>query len=376
MRLEIAGSKDNLELLDFYQQFPLRGLVELKVDRHQDFFAPYKAMSDQYRVYCLRDENDNNLQATASFIFRESLLDGKQVRVAYATDLRVANNRKAIVGWSQHFLPVMEQVMKDHDVSHIFSSINLTDPGALNAFVRPRTMKRPMPRYFLYRKFDLVTLHGRFPWAAKPLESLRIEKGSEKNLESLGLYISKRAQYRPFSTCWNKESLLKKIQRLPGLKLEDFLIAFNHQGEVVGCMAPWSPQNVQSLIPLSYSLLGHNFRQTLKFLWLLGMTRKLTKPVVSTGEESPLLFHYLTNLFVDNEDVFESLLWYAFEGIGSKNFLTYTHTDQDFRLKPPESWISAHLPHALYAVVPPVSETPAFLHPSISLNPEIELSFL
>jgi hypothetical protein len=371
MELRIAGPEDNTELIEFFKEFPLKGLVELKVDRNQDFFAPYKLQSDQYKTYTLRDEQ-KELHAAASIVVRNTWMDGQTLKVATAADLRVRNNRRAILQWSQHFLPVLRKEIKENEVSSIFSAISLSDLTALNTFIRPRNMKRAMPRYYLYRKFNLVSLHGRFPWAEPPLSHLRIQQGSPTNADALLAYIVRRSQYRPFASVWNVDSFEKKLGRLFGMKLSDFFIAFDSDDNVIGCMAPWSPSGIQDLIPLSYSLRAHNFRQFLKFLWIFGLTRRLAKPLVSTGVESKLQFRYLTNVFADNEDVFESLLYSCFESLTPHEFLVYAHTDQDYRLLPPQSWITASLPYALYAVAPPEMEMPAFLHPSQGLNPEIE----
>lgn len=371
MNLEIASSDDNQNLISFFKEFPVKGLVDLKIDRNQDFFAPYRLQSDEFRTYLLKDE-ENKIQAAASILVREAMSDKNVLKIATASDLRVRSNRKAILQWSNHFLPVLEREMQEHNLSSIFSIINLSDPTALNTFIRPRTMKRPMPRYYLYRKFRMVTLHGRYPWAKAPLSTIKIRQGSTANSDALASYIIRRSQFRPFASVWDLSSFEKKMERLTGQKLSDFLIAFDSDENVVGCLAPWSPSGIQDLIPLSYSLRGHNFRQFLKFLWLFGMTRRLAKPVASTGEESKLQFRYLTNVFADNEDVFESLLYTAFENMTSQEFLLYAHTEQDYRLSPPLSWISASLPYALYAVSLPEKEMPLFLDPSISLNPEIE----
>lgn len=371
MKLEIAAASDNLELIQFFKDFPISGLVDLKIDRNQDFFAPYKLQSEQYRTYLLKDEEEK-IHAAASFIIRETATEGQRMRVATATDLRVSPNRRAILQWSNHFLPVLQKETEENQISSVFSAINLSDPTVLNTFIRPRNMKRAMPRYYLYRKFFLHTLHGRYPWAKKPLSALRIRQASEANADALAAYLIRRSQYRPFASIWDTQSFETKMNRLTGMKLSDFLIAFDPNENVVGCVAPWSPSGIQDLIPLSYSLRAHNFRQFLKFFWLLGMTRRLAKPVVSTGFENKLQFRYLTNLFCDNEDIFESLLYTAFENVTPQEFLVYARVEQDYRLLPPETWISASLPYALYAVTPPENEVPAFVHPSISLNPEIE----
>lgn len=371
MDLKIAGPEDNHELVEFFKEFPLKGLIELKADRNRDFFAPYRLQSDQFKTYVLQDEQ-NILHAAASIVVREAMRDGQILKVASATDLRVRNNRRAILQWSHHFLPVLRKEIEENQVTSIFSTISLSDLTALNTFIRPRNMKRAMPRYYLYRKFNLVSLHGRFPWAKPPLSSIRIQQGSASNADALVAYIVRRSQYRPFASVWDTDSFEKKVSRLFGMKLSDFFVAFDSEDNVVGCMAPWSPSGIQDLIPLSYSLRAHNFRQFLKFLWIFGLTRRLAKPVVSTGLESKLQYRYLTNVFADNEDVFESLLYSCFESLTPQEFLVYAHAEQDYRLLPPQSWITAAQPYALYAVAPPEMEMPAFLHPSQSLNPEIE----
>jgi hypothetical protein len=375
MILDIASSKDNAELLEFFKEFPVKGWVEFKVDRRADYFGPYRLHSEQFQTYILRDRS-SKIQAAASFVFRDVIQDGVIQKIALATDLRVSPQRNAILQWSQHFLPVMEKVAQDFKVSQFFSVINLTEPSGLNLFVRPRTMKRPLPRYYLYRKFSLTTLHGQFPWAASPLPHVKIRKANEQNLEALLAYILKRSKFRPFAGVWDLESLKNRIARMPGFQLSDFLIAFDSNENVIGCVAPWRPEGIQDWIPRSYSLRAHNFRQFLKFGKVLGWTRTLSKPIRSTGLEAPLKFKYLTHIHVDNEDIFESLLGAAFDGAASDEFLVYAQVDQDIRLLPPPNWITTQIPHALYSVIPPSQDPPGFLHPSISLNPEIEAHLL
>jgi hypothetical protein len=375
MNLEIALNSDNDSLLNFYRDFPIKGLVDLRVDRHQDYFGVYKIQSDQNRTYILRDD-DGKILATASFIFRELQLENRLHHVAYATDLRVSPSRKAILEWSHHFLPVMKAVTEEFNISHFFSYINMTDPSEMNLFIRPRTMRRPLPRYFLFRRFNLVSLHGKFPWAPAPLKHVRIRPCNEANKDALLAYIIKRSQYRMFYSVWDMASLIRKISRLPGFKWQDFLIAFDSEDNIIGCVAPWRGNQVQDLIPQSYSLRAHNFRQFLKFGKVLGWTRNLSKPIRSTGQESPLKFQYLTNLFVDNEDIFECLLTHAFENAERDEFLLYSQVEKDIRISAPESWISAEVPMGLYAVVPPGEVIPDFLHPAISYNPEIDPCFV
>lgn len=370
MQLQIAQDSDSAELSEFHKSFTSRGLVEFKLDRGADYFSHYRAQGSDFRTYVLRD--NVGIQATASFVIRECLFNGQVVRAAYANDLRVSNSRKAILEWSQHFLPVMKEVEHDFKTDHLFSMLNLSEPSALNAFIRPRTMKRPLPRYYLYRKFNLYTLHGRFPFSPPPLSAVRVREGSKANFDALLDYLIQRAQYRPFSSTWDAASLQKKFTEMKNFERSNFLIAFDSQDKIVGCVAPWRPEGMQKLLPLSYSLRAHNFRQFLKFARFLGWTRPLTKPVASTGAEAPLNYQILTHLFAINEDVFDTLLFYAFQRAKKNEFLVYTQCDQDFKLRPAKSWISAHIPYALYSVVSPEKPMPDFLHPSEILNPEFD----
>lgn len=371
MRLESATAENEAELRRFYEQFSLKSVLELQIRRPHDFFAPYRLQSDDYETLVLR-ESDHLLHGVASFVCRDAYFEDRVQRIALATDLRIHPSRKAILSWSQHFLPVLRETLQARGVSSVFSVINAYDVAAFNAFVRPRTIKRSMPRYHLYRQFELVTLHGRFPWAPPPVPGLRIRRGEEKWSGAILDYILRRAPFKAFCSAWDEKSFREKMARLPGFSLENFWIAFDSSEKVVGMMAPWSPLEIQEYCPLSYGLRAHNFRQFLKFGRLLGWTRPLTKPLSRTGLEAPLKFRHLTFVSVENEDIFESLLWTAFESIPRDEFLVYGHCLRDFRLNPPESWIAARLPFGLYAVVPPEMDPPAFLHPSHSLNPEIE----
>lgn len=371
MKLDLASPADNQELIKFFGDFHTRGLIDLKIDRGSDFFAAYRAQTDNFKTYVLRDDAAK-IQAMASFLFRETQFNGTTVPIATATDLRVTNHRQAILDWTHHFLPVMSEVTHEHHLSSIFSVINLSDPLALNSFIRPRNMKRQMPKYYLYRKFFLTSIHGKYPWAKPALESIQIRQGSSSNIDALLNYIIKRNSFRPFASVWDEASFKNKISRLPGFQLSNFLVAFDNNDNVIGCVAPWSPAGVMDYIPLTYSLRAHNFRQFLKFLWLFGLTRRIAKPVASTGREAKMQFRHLTFVNADNEDVFESLIATAYESVTSQEFLLYAHVEQDYRLLPSESWISASQPYALYSVVPPDMEMPTFLHPSLSENPEIE----
>jgi hypothetical protein len=373
MELEIASPEHASQLAEFYKSFLTSGLVDLKVDRNDNFFGPYDIQSDTHITYMLKEAGQ--LEGTASFVMRDVLLDGRPQSVAFGRDLRISNNRKVILEWSKHFLPVMQEVGRTLGTQYFFSIMSMSDAQALNAFVRPRTMKRPLPRYYLFRRFNMVSLHGRLPWAKNPLPHMRIRKGSPAHLDALIYYISQKSRERELSTVWDTNSFTEKLDRWKGLKLEDFLIAFDAQDNIVGCVAPWAASGVQDFIPMQYSLRAHNFRQFLKFGKSFGWTRTLTKPFSRVKIEGTLNFKYLNFLFADHEDVFSALLWKAYDDAEENEFLMYSQPRSDIMFRSPLSWISSKMPFGVYLLLPPDQTTPSFLHPKNEKTLEIEPFF-
>lgn len=363
MKLEIARPEQSAELATFFKTFPLNGPVEIAVDRSKGFFRPYEIQSDTHVTYTLRDEEKNELVGVASFAVSDTLVHGRPTRVAFGRDLRILETRQAVLGWTQHFLPVMKEVQRVLGAETFVSIMNLNEVKAMNAFIRPRPGKRPLPRYYLYRRFNLVSLHGRFPWAPKPLKTIRIRRGSPHLESALADYIVRKSRERDLSLCLDPSGFREALARWEGLKLDDFLVALDSKDNIIGCCAPWNAGGVEEFIPLHYNLLGHNFRQFLKFGRWLGWTRTLAKPRYRLRHEAPLDFKYLCFLFADNPDIFESLASDAFDEARDSEFLVYAQMRSDIHLRRPLNWVSAKLPHGLYVLAPPDAGTPSLINP-------------
>ena len=376
MKLEVAGSSHNQGLVEFYKTFPTPGLVQLKVDRGQNFYKPYELQSDRHITYVMQDEESGKIEGSASFVINNVLLEGQISPVAFGRDLRISSNRKAILSWAHHFLPAMAEIEKKFEIAHFFSILNMAEAKALNAFVRPHQVRRPLPRYFLFRRFNLVSLHGQFPWANPPLASVHIRRGSFRQQDALVGYLLRKSKERDLSTIWDRQSFEDKLKRWEGLNLENFLIAYDSSENIVGCVAPWSSRQVQEFVPLQYSLVAHNFRQFLKFGKLLGWTRTLTKPITRLQMEAPMHFRYLSFLNADNEDIFDNLAHAAYNEAEDNEFLVYTQMRSDLHLRKPPGWVGARIPYGLYCMVPPDRQAPSFLHPNNENHVEIEPFFV
>lgn len=364
MRLELAQMSNNEELLEFYSRFPLENVIQLKLDRGRDFFKYYNLQSDQFVTYILRDDKDNSILGLVSFIVETALVEGKTTRIAWSRDLRISSDRRAILSWTEHIKSVFEEVRKIFAIDYFLTALNMNEVVALNTFTRPRSQKRFLPRYFLYRKFDLVSLHGHFPFTYPPDSNLKIRRGNPHQSDQYIDYLLKKNQDYAFSQYSNRESFLEMMDRWTSLSWEDFFIAFDVKDNIVGMMSSWSSAGVQDFIPLRYPLRAHNFRQFLKFGKMFSWSRTLTKPFHRIKIEAALNFRSLNHIYVDHPDIFHSLLWKAYEEARDNEFLVYVRDRKNISLKPPRGWISAEQTYGLYCTVLPDEEIPPFLHPS------------
>lgn len=364
MILEIARPEDSWDLKQFFKEFTVGELIEFKIDRHDDFFLPYDIQSDQHVTYILRDPQNRSIQGAATFVIQNVWLGGKLRTIAVGRDLRITPNRQAILSWGQYFQPVLDEIKRAYDVDYFFSILNISEAKILNTFVRPRHLKRPWPRYHLFRRFNLVSLHGILPGTKNPLPHLRIRKADASLHDDLLYYILQKKKSKDLSTVYDKSSAENFIARWEGLNLSDFYVALDSQNNIVGCVAPWSAARVQEYIPYKYNNVAHNFRQFLKFGKWLGWTKTLTKPVPRLKREAPLNFRYLTGFQADNEDIFEALLWRVYHEVHPHEFLVYLQMRQDLHMRPPRGWVAARHPYGLYCLLPPEEDIPDFLHPS------------
>lgn len=370
MNLEVAQPQNNEELLEFYRSFPLDGLIHLRLDRSQDFFKYYGLQSDQYLTYILR--SSNRIMGVVSFIIDHVVIEGKLTTIAWARDLRIAHDRMAILGWAEHTQFVFEEIKKIFKVEHFFSTLNLSEEKPLNTFIRPRSQKRALPKYHLYRKFQLVSAHGFYPWARQTWPQLKIRRGNEKNQDALLEYLVKSSQNYSFHSAVSKDLLLEKLDRWIGFDWNDFIIAYDRKDNIVGTLSSWSSAGIQDFIPLRYSFRAHNFRQFLKFAHLLGWSRTLTKPYHRIKIESSLNFRLLNYIRVDHPDVFSSLMTSAYHESKENEFLLYFRDQKNIQLKAPRGWISAEQTYGLFCPVLPNEQTPDFLHPKYDGFADIE----
>ena len=370
MFLSQANDNDNDQLLRYFAKHHLPGEIELKIRRMFSFFNQYRIQSNDHVTYLLKNQN-NEIEAMASLLFREGYIENQKEVIGFATDLRVSPTRRAVLSWSQHFLPVLEEERKKRGCNYIFSVVPHAQRQAYNTFIRPRNMKRRMPRYHLFRKFKVVSLHGLWPLHDVPLKGIRVRSATAQDKEAICEYIVRRTMDRPYKFANKASQLIAQIDAWHDLSVENFLVACDKQNNIIGCVGLWSPERVQRVYPVKLSERAQNLCDILKILSLFGIARKLPK----IDQEFQL--RHLTHLQADNPDIFYSLLYNSFLQAGHSEILLYPHFEGDLLTLPPRSFISAEQEFGLYCVLSPTDPIPNFLRPkSMQIPPVFEPAFM
>ncbi len=346
--LREACAGDSKFLNSFFTSIPTLGSIQVKISREDQFFSFYQRVGLPYKTYILEDGNE--ILGTASFLIRELKFKDKILKIAQACDLRISPNRKAILSWSKFYQPLLEEIRLKENCDAFITSINHTETQSMNAFIRPKYKRTGQPIYSLSRKFNLVSIHGKYPWQSGLNRNIQVRPYNSSDKDQLIQYISEKANKYCFLPSLLSENLPEYIHRSLLYSWSQFLIAFSKDEKIVGCVQPVSSSLLQDYFPQDYSPQAHNFRQFLKAAQLLGLGRRLTRPFSRTQRQEALHFRMLHFFLFEHAEVQKSLLNAAFETSRQNEFLIYAFEKSDFAKRPPKGSIYAETPYGLYNI--------------------------
>jgi len=348
LSLREATTQDSHSLNTFFTSIPTFGSITFKISREEQFFSFYQRLGIPYKTYILQDQGE--ILGTASFLIRELRFNDHILKIAQACDLRIAQNRKAILSWSKFFQPLLEEIRSKENCDAFLTSINHTETQTMNAFIRPKTRRSGQPTYSLSRKYNLVSIHGRYPWQTKPNPNILVRPYNTSDKTNLIAYIQQQLTNYCFVPKELSENVADYIHHSLLYSWSQFLIAFDKGGKIVGCVQPISSSLLQDYLPQDYDPRAHNFRQFLKFAQLLHWGRKLTRPFSRSQKQEALHFRMLHFFLFDHAEVQKALLQVAYKTSKQNEFLVYAFEKSDFSKRPPKGSIFAETPYGLYNI--------------------------
>lgn len=348
LTLREATADDSKKLNTFFTSIPTLGSIDIKVSREDQFFSFYQRLGLPYKTYVLEDQDE--MLGTASFLIRELKFSDHVLKIGQGCDLRIAPNRKAILSWSKFFHPLIEEIRQKENCDAFITSINHTETQAMNAFIRPKMKRSSQPSYSLSRKYNIVSIHGHYPWQKKLNKNIHVRPYNSSDKEALIHYISEKLKDYCFVPAALSENVADYIHRSLIYSWSQFLIAFDPHKKIIGCVQPISSSLLQDYLPQDYSPQAHNFRQFLKVAQLLRLGRRLTRPFASSHKQEALHFRMLHFFLFDHAEVQKSLLHAAFDTSKQNEFLVYAFEKNDYSKRPPKGSIFAETPYGLYNI--------------------------
>lgn len=364
IHLREATPLDSPDLNRFFSSIPILGFLIVKIHRQVDFFSLFHRLGQSYKTFILEKiihtdsilplhNSAPEILGTASFLFQNRICDKISKKIAYGCDLRISPQRKAILSWGKYFLPQVKKLIATESLDHIITSINLTETQVINAFIRPKITRIDRPIYELVQKYNLVTIHGFYPMQFSRNKNIFISKLAPTDKDSLLSYISQKLNNLELVANEYTEDLQQALQKSLLYSLNQFLVAKDLSGNIIGCVHPVASSLLQDYFPQSYTEQANNFRQFLKLSSFLGFTRKLTRPFSRTNKEQTLTFKMLHFLFFEHPDVMNSLIYTAYKQSQNNEFLIYAYQPENFFYRPPRGAIQTEIPYALYEIKTP-----------------------
>jgi hypothetical protein len=348
LSLKEAGIEDSKKLSEFFTSIPLRGEIDIKIQREQHFFSFYQRTGMRYKTYIFEDENE--ILGTATFLMRNLHFRNRSLRLAQACDLRISSNRKAILSWSKYFQPILERLRYEEKCDGFITSINQTESQSLNAFIRPKQKRVHQPQYALARSYNLVSIHGFYPFRNGPNKNIEVRPYKPSDKAKLVDYIMKNGQKSDYIPVELLANVAEYIDRSLLYSWSQFIIAFDSEQNIVGCAQPISSSLLQDYLPQDYSPQSTNLRQFLKFAQFLGFGRRLTRPFSRSHRQEALSFRLLHFLLSEHQEVFNALIRACYKTSSQNEFLIYAHEISDFKKRPPKGSIFSEIPYGLYSI--------------------------
>ena len=346
--LKEANSEDSQKLNEFFASIPTRGEIDVKIQREQHFFSFYQRVGIPYRTYILKDGEE--ILGTASFLFRQLAFQNRVLKLAQACDLRISPNRKAILSWSKFFHPLLQQIRETENCDGFITSINQTETQSLNAFIRPKLKRAAQPQYSLSRSYNLVSVHGFYPLMNRPNKNITVRSYVSSDRQALVDYLNATCKKTDFMP----ENIIKNVAEYIDRSLlyswSQFLIAFDFENRIVGCVQPISSSLLQDYLPQEYSPQSHNLRQFLKVAQFLGFARRLTRPFSRSQKQEALSFRLLHFLTASHPEVFNALIRACYASSQQNEFLMYAYENSDFKKRPPKGSVFSEIPYGLYSI--------------------------
>jgi hypothetical protein len=351
-RLRAAERADGPALARLFGEVPMEGSLVLSTRREPDFFALYDIQrgAAECRVF----EHEGQIAGLGTIFVRSGWWQGQARPVGYLGDLRSGAAASRQRGLVLHYGQALREVSRAHGCDLFLTGILASNAAAMNALVRRRSARGAQPRYWPFRRFDMVSIQFTGGRRAPPASLVRT--ATPEDVPTLRALLAADHQRRPFGYRFDDGELEHRLRAWPGFSLERTYVALDG-GRIVGCASAWDAAAVKRYRVEAY----RGGMRTTKVAFNLAARVLGWTPLPQPG--SDFRYFYLCNVSVERDDpaVLRALLTriYAdFKDLGYHFFSLGIYADDPLAAAT-RGFIARRLPFELYVVTNPDSPEPA-----------------
>jgi len=289
----MATREDNAKLCALFRETPMKSDVDVVFERDPDFFTLYDMQRGQAFPYVCEDAEAKSIEALGTIQFRDAFIEKKKQSVAYLGDLRMTRRVRGGDFLQKYFSVELKKAFEREKCEVGLTAILRKNVAAKFALVRRRKSQPNAPFYKKVRGYSITNVYVLRP---KKLKSkLLVRRATHDDLAAIKLTLSDDHKARAFGYDFSGDLLEHRLQKWPGLSLNDFFLAFKDD-ELVGLCAPYDTQAFKRLRVLSYEgELGKTRR-------LVNATRLFTGAFALPKEGACFSYKTLTHLYVKHQD--------------------------------------------------------------------------
>tara|TARA_Y100001970_G_scaffold77356_1_gene98296 strand:+ start:1245 stop:2507 length:1263 start_codon:yes stop_codon:yes gene_type:complete len=327
-RIEIATYEDGPELVEVFKNVPMKTpFFDILYDRSPNYFDLLKLQRGRPFVFILKSKSGKT-QGVATFIIKEHFIESKLQKVLYVCDMRTTPDieKETKRQWKEsytEFMSQMEFIKEFEGIRYCYGAIILNNKRAIKAFTEKNNR-------FVFKElgtYQALNIFGKKPKIFKKehLEETQFttHKASTSDLDNLWSFLEKQNRKKLFGDFISKEEsegdddFSFRLKNWPDFSLSNFILIKDRQGEIRGCVCPWTPHTCKKFI---LSNMSFKLRAVASLMPLLGK--------VPVKNNSTLETLYLTHFEIDfdlNEDEKEQITRSLFKEIENQNLRSPYH---------------------------------------------------
>ncbi len=278
-RIREAALDDNERLIELVRRCPMKGQLQVYLDRYPDFFAMTRLQGDRSYIYVAEDMR-GDLVGSVVLIERQEHWHGQLVKVLHIGDLR---SHPAWRGTriAAKFVEIYRTKLLQESYHH--GSAEIMEGNA--APVKAQRLLGDEIRVCYDGVLDLYQL---LPvWSYRPSRQYHYRQAQPEDLTSIAALLRNNYQGSSGAPEFTEEYLARSTDQHGSFSLANIWLAENDQGEILACLGTWDQKNLRRTVAVR---LSRFFRLVVRLLAWLGAIWKLPPTPV---EGRPLRFLYL-----------------------------------------------------------------------------------